>query len=50
MIREYICRNTIENRINQINRTKKKLFGDIVEADPDWKRKLYAAIMEDENG
>ena len=47
-IREYICRNTIENRVNQILRTKSKLFGEIVETDPDWKRKLYRAIMEEE--
>lgn len=43
---EYICRNTIENRVNQILRTKSKLFGEIVESDPDWKRKLYKALME----
>lgn len=47
-IREYICRNTIENRVNQILQVKSKLFGEIVESDPDWKRKLYAAIMEEE--
>lgn len=47
-IREYICRNTIENRVNQILQVKSKLFGEIVESDPDWKRKLYAAILEDE--
>lgn len=46
-IREYICRNTIENRVNQILRTKSKLFGEIVETDPDWKRKLYKAMMEE---
>ena len=46
-IRKYICRNTIENRVQQILRVKSKLFGEIVEADPDWKRKLYAALMED---
>jgi SNF2 family DNA or RNA helicase len=46
-IREYICRNTIENRVNQILQVKSKLFGEIVESDPDWKRKLYAAILED---
>lgn len=43
---EYICRNTIENRVNQILRTKSKLFGEIVETDPDWKAKLYKALME----
>lgn len=46
-IRKYICRNTIENRVQQILRTKKKLFGEIVESDPDWKKKLVQAIMED---
>lgn len=44
---EYLCRNTIESRVNQILRTKKKLFGDIVEADFDWKKKLLQAITED---
>lgn len=47
-VREYICRNTIENRVNQILRTKSKIFGEIVESDPDWKKKLYKAIMEEE--
>jgi SNF2 family DNA or RNA helicase len=46
---EYICRNTIENRVNQINRIKSKLFGEIVESDPGWKRKLLKAIMEDDD-
>jgi SNF2 family DNA or RNA helicase len=44
---EYICRNTIENRVQQILRIKSKLFGEIVESDPDWKAKLYKAIRED---
>jgi SNF2 family DNA or RNA helicase len=44
---EYLCRNTIESRVNQILTTKSKLFGEIVEADPDWKRKLMQAMMED---
>lgn len=47
-IREYICRKTIENRVNQILTTKSKLFGEIVESDPGWKRKLMAAVMEEE--
>lgn len=47
-IREYICRNTIENRVNQILTTKSKLFGEIVETDINWKRKLLAAILEEE--
>lgn len=47
-VRKYITRKTIENRVQQINRTKSKLFGEIIETDPDWKRKVYAAIMEEE--
>lgn len=47
-IRKYICRNTIENRVQQILRTKSKLFGEIIETDPSWKRKLYEALTEDE--
>lgn len=46
-IREYLCRNTIETRVNQILRVKSKLFGEIVETDPDWKRKLYEAMRDD---
>lgn len=47
-VRDYMARGTIENRINQILRTKKKLFGDIVETDPNWKKKLFELLMEDE--
>lgn len=45
-VRKYLCRNTIESRVQQILRTKSKLFGEIVESDPDWKRKLLAAVLE----
>jgi SNF2 family DNA or RNA helicase len=47
-VREYLARGTIENRVNQILRTKAKIFGEIVESDPDWKRKLVQLRMEDE--
>jgi SNF2 family DNA or RNA helicase len=47
-IRKYITRGTIENRVQQILKTKSKLFGEIIETDPNWKKKLYEAIMEDE--
>lgn len=46
-VREYICRKTIESRVNQILTVKSKLFGEIVESDPEWKRKLYRALMEE---
>lgn len=47
-IRKYLCRNTIESRVQQILRVKSKLFGEIVESDPNWKRRLYEAIMEED--
>lgn len=47
-VREYLARNTIENRVNQILRVKSKIFGEIVESDPDWKRKLLKLLMEEE--
>lgn len=44
-ITEYICKSTIENRVEQILRTKKKLFGSIVD-ESDFKRRLVQALME----
>jgi SNF2 family DNA or RNA helicase len=46
---EYFCKGTIESRVNQILRNKKKIFGDIVESDPNWKRKLLQAMLEDDD-
>lgn len=46
-ITEYICRSTIENRVEQILRIKKKLFGSIVD-ESDYKRRLIMALMEEE--
>jgi hypothetical protein len=34
--------------VQQILKTKSKLFGEIIETDPNWKKKLYEAIMEEE--
>lgn len=44
-ILEYICRNTIESRVEQILTKKKKLFETIVN-EPDFKRRLIAAMMK----
>jgi non-specific serine/threonine protein kinase len=41
-----VCRNTVEQRIEQILRQKRKLFNSIVE-DSSWKRALYQAIVEE---
>lgn len=48
-IREYLCRNTIESRVNQILRTKSKLFGEIVETDVNWKRELLKELVAKES-
>jgi len=45
---EYITRNTIENRIEQILKDKKILFGNVVEGasgSAGWKRKLIEAAL-----
>lgn len=47
--RDYKARNTIENRINAILRIKSKLFGDIIETDPEWMKKLLQSLLEDED-
>jgi SNF2 family DNA or RNA helicase len=47
-VREYLARGTVENRVNQILRTKKKVFGEIVETDPNWKKKLIQLLLEEE--
>lgn len=46
-ISEYICRNTIENRVEQINVNKKINITEIVD-ESDWKRKMIKMIMEKE--
>ena len=44
---EYICRGTVENRVEQILRIKTKLSDDIVEME-DFKRKLLRLLAEKE--
>lgn len=43
---EYICEGTIEYRVEQILRRKRRIFDDVVE-DANFKRKLYAALKEE---
>lgn len=45
-VRRYLVRNTIESRVQAILKVKSKLFGEIVEADPDWKRKVVRELIE----
>lgn len=48
MIFEFITRNSIESRVEAILKNKKDLFDDVVETS-NWKKKLYAAILEEED-
>lgn len=43
-VRDYITRGTIELRVEQINQNKNKLFAEIVENSPDWKRLLMEQL------
>lgn len=45
---KYICRNTVENRVQQILRTKKDIFDNVVETDTSWKKKLLQALLEED--
>lgn len=46
-IREYICRKTVETRVEAINNSKKKLFNEIIESGgTDWKRALIKMLAE----
>ena len=47
LVREYLCRNTVELRVNQILGSKKKVSDSIIEVDEDLKRSLYQAMMEE---
>ena len=44
-VHEYICRKTIENRVEQILNLKRKTFDSIVNEN-DFKRRLIAALIE----
>jgi SNF2 family DNA or RNA helicase len=45
-VRKYIVRNSIESRVQAILKVKSKLFGEIVEGDPEWKRKVMRELIE----
>lgn len=45
---EFLCRNTIESRIELILRRKVKVFGELVE-ESSWKRRLVAALLEEDS-
>jgi len=47
-VRKYIAKGTIENRIQQILRDKKKLSARIVDSDVNWKRALVKAALEED--
>lgn len=45
--REYICEGTVEHRVEQILKRKRRIFNDIVE-DGNFRRKLYAALRDED--
>ena len=45
--RDYLTRNSVESRVNQILSIKKKVSADVVEADPQFRKKIYQAMMEE---
>jgi SNF2 family DNA or RNA helicase len=47
-IYELQMRKTIEQRVESILKTKRQLFDDVVETD-SWKKKLYAALMAEDD-
>lgn len=47
-VREYMARGTVESRVETIIKTKRKLFGNIVENSPEWRKKLLQLLIENE--
>ncbi len=47
-IYQFICRKTIEQRIESLLKRKTKIFNTVVET-PDFKKKLYQALLEDDD-
>jgi SNF2 family DNA or RNA helicase len=43
---DYLCEGTVEYRVEQILRRKRRIFDDVVE-DGNFRRKLYAALVEE---
>jgi SNF2 family DNA or RNA helicase len=47
-VREYLCRKTVETRVEYLNRMKRKLFDMVINADPGWKKTLVKLLLEEE--
>jgi len=45
--REYICEGTVEHRVEQILKRKRRIFNDVVE-DGNFRRKLYTALRDED--
>jgi len=46
-IRKYIARDTVESRVQAILKGKTGLIGQIIDTDPDWKKKVLQAMREE---
>lgn len=47
-VREYQARGTVEARVETIIKTKRKLFGNVVENSPEWRKQLLKLLIENE--
>lgn len=48
-VRKYICRKTVETRIEAINNAKRKLFNEIVNSGDGWKKKLVEMLLKEDD-
>lgn len=47
-VREYLCRKTVETRVEALNAAKRKLFNLVInQEEPDWKKKLITLLLEE---
>jgi len=45
----YLCRRSIDSRVEKINQMKERMAGAVVEGDLTWKQMLIKAMLEDED-
>jgi SNF2 family DNA or RNA helicase len=45
----YLCRKSIDSRVEKINNMKEQMVGAVVEGDPTWKQLLIKAMLEEDD-
>lgn len=46
-VREYLCRKTVETRVEALNAAKRKLFNLVINNDTGWKKKMVSLLLEE---